>query len=200
MKGNIGIYRAYRAHRKPWHKRSPPYAAVTGFVLLYKPVVCFNCRQSDLKLIYVYISLKIVGNFVWNVQISFISNDLHRSWLFGIICFGSFRFLTLACKHLWSGFITRNNVIIISIIIIVIVSVWNTTHDLMKTILTRFMIMFLCIRIAFYIHNIPFWFWPVSVFILRSSLWPQYPCLLWRDVTWAYFVRYCDNFSTNLKM
>ena len=30
----------------------------------------------------------------------FISGDLLRSSLFGIACFGSFRYLTLTCKHL----------------------------------------------------------------------------------------------------
>ena len=41
--------------------------------------------------------MKIVGNSVSNVQIAFISSDLLRSLLFGIT---SFRYLTLACKHL----------------------------------------------------------------------------------------------------
>ena len=37
---------------------------------------------------------------VSNVQIAFNSCDLLRSSLFGITCYGSFRYLTLACKHL----------------------------------------------------------------------------------------------------
>ena len=45
--------------------------------------------------------LKIVGNSVSNVQIAFISSDLllglHSS---ALPVFGSFRNLTLACKHL----------------------------------------------------------------------------------------------------
>ena len=57
----------------------------------------FNCRlESD----YVHDLLKMVENSVSNVQIAFISSDLLRSSLFGITCFGSFRYLTLACKHL----------------------------------------------------------------------------------------------------
>ena len=61
------------------------------------PVVCLT---ADLKVIYVHDLLKIVGNSVSNVQIAFISSDLLGSSLFGITCFGSFRYLTLACKHL----------------------------------------------------------------------------------------------------
>ena len=41
-----------------------------------------------------------VVNSVSNVQIGFISSDPLRSSLFGITCFGSFLYLTLACKHL----------------------------------------------------------------------------------------------------
>ena len=41
--------------------------------------------------------LKIVGNSVSNIQIAFISSDLLGSSLFGITCFGSFRYLTFAC-------------------------------------------------------------------------------------------------------
>ena len=58
------------------------------------------CLTADLKVIYVHDLLKIVGNSVSNVQIAFISSDLLRSSLFGITCLGSFRYLTLACKHL----------------------------------------------------------------------------------------------------
>ena len=57
----------------------------------------FNCR---LEIIYVHDLLKIVGNSLSNVQIAFISSDLLRSSLYGITYFGSFRYLTLACKHL----------------------------------------------------------------------------------------------------
>ena len=53
-----------------------------------------------MKVIYVHDLLKIVGNSVSNVQIAFISSDLLRYSLFDITCFGSFRYLTLACKHL----------------------------------------------------------------------------------------------------
>ena len=55
---------------------------------------------ADLKVIYVHDLLKMVENSVSNVQIAFISSDLLRSSLFGITYFGSFRYLTLACKHL----------------------------------------------------------------------------------------------------
>ena len=72
------------------------------------------CFTADLKVIYVHDLLKIVGNSVSNVQISFISSDLLRSSLF--TCFGSFRYLTLACTHLWWGFIIRNSVIRCSLI------------------------------------------------------------------------------------
>ena len=58
------------------------------------------CLTADLKAIYVHDLLKIVGNSVSNVQIAFISSDLLHSSLVGITCFGSFRYLTLACKHL----------------------------------------------------------------------------------------------------
>ena len=58
------------------------------------------CLTADLKVIYVHDLLKMVENSVSNVQIAFISSDLLRSSLFGITCFGSFRNLTLACKHL----------------------------------------------------------------------------------------------------
>ena len=58
------------------------------------------CLTADLKVIYVHDLMKIVGNSVSNVQIAFISSDLRRSSLFGITCFGSIRYLTLACKHL----------------------------------------------------------------------------------------------------
>ena len=57
----------------------------------------FNCRH---EIIYVHDLLKIVGNSLSNVQIAFISSDLLRSSLYGITYFGSFRYLTLACKHL----------------------------------------------------------------------------------------------------
>ena len=52
-----------------------------------------------MKVIYAHDLLKIVGNSISNVQIAFISSDLLRSSLFGITCFGSFQYLTLACKH-----------------------------------------------------------------------------------------------------
>ena len=60
----------------------------------------FLTFTADLKVIYVHDLLKIVGNSVSNVQIGFISSDLLKSSLFGITCFGSFRHLTLAFKHL----------------------------------------------------------------------------------------------------
>ena len=60
----------------------------------------FLTFTADLKVIYVHDLLKIVGNSVSNVQIGFISSDLLKSSLFGITCFGSFRYLTLAFKHL----------------------------------------------------------------------------------------------------
>ena len=42
------------------------------------------CLTADLKVIYVYILLIIDGNFVSNVQINLIANDLLWSWLFGM--------------------------------------------------------------------------------------------------------------------
>ena len=57
-------------------------------------------EYADLKVMYVHDLLKIVGNSVSNVQIAFISSDLLRYSLFGITCFGSFRYLTLACKYI----------------------------------------------------------------------------------------------------
>ena len=58
------------------------------------------CFTADLKVIYVHDLLKKVGNSISNVQIGFISIDLLGSSLFGITCFGSFQFSTLACEHL----------------------------------------------------------------------------------------------------
>ena len=60
----------------------------------------YSERHTNLKVIHVHDLLKIVGNSVSNVQIGFISSDLLKSSLFGITCFGSFRYLTLACTHL----------------------------------------------------------------------------------------------------
>ena len=59
-----------------------------------------QCITADLKVIYVHDLLKMIENSISNVQIAFISSDLLKSSLFRITCFGSFRYLTLACKHL----------------------------------------------------------------------------------------------------
>ena len=53
-------------------------------------------QLSVFKVIYVHDLLKIIRNSVSSVQIGFISSDLLRSLLFGITCFGSFQFSTLA--------------------------------------------------------------------------------------------------------
>ena len=58
------------------------------------------CLTADLKVICVHDLLKTVRNSVSNVQIGFISSELLRYSLFGITRFGSFQFMTVACKHL----------------------------------------------------------------------------------------------------
>ena len=42
-------------------------------------VTHLSCLSEDLKVIYVHVLLKIVGNYVLNVQIRFISNDPLKS-------------------------------------------------------------------------------------------------------------------------
>ena len=66
--------------------------------------------------------LKIVWNSVSNVQIGFISSALLRSWLFGITCFGKFRFLTLVCKHLYSEKLADGGLIYLILIDLLLVT------------------------------------------------------------------------------
>ena len=76
----------------------------TWFYIIYKELI-FVCYYITISRH--WFSILNFG-YVSIVQISFIASDQLRSWLFGITFFGSFRFLTLACKNLWWGFIIRN--------------------------------------------------------------------------------------------
>ena len=68
------------------------------FLLVFytKTIECLSLT-AGLKEMYVHYLLQIVGNSVSSVQIGFVSSDPS---IFGITCFCSFLYLTLACKHL----------------------------------------------------------------------------------------------------